>query len=167
MDGQTIETQDATESIWERWRETYITYLFNLVVKAMFNVQQVHVCVLIYNVCVNIAVRLKADMSWYEPWICFIIKSISVHPILLLMNVMLDFICMVFTELCAMGSKRKIQKENMDSNQRPLHFQCAALTARLSLKPPGDCKLTLKYKATATVQPEKHTRNGFREYACT
>ena len=55
----------------------------------------------------------------------------------------------------------------MDSNQRPLHFQRAALTTRLSLKPPGDCKLTLKYKATATVQPDKHTRNGLREYACT
>ena len=62
---------------------------------------------------------------------CFFlnIKSISVHP-LLWMNIMLDDICMVFAELWATGSKRKIQNENMcfrwESKQR------AALTTRLA-----------------------------------
>ena len=57
-------------------------------------------------------------------------------PALLWMNVILDFMCMVFAELLVTGSKRKIQNENMSfrrkSNQRPLAFQRAGLTTRLS-----------------------------------
>ena len=67
--------------------------------------------------------------------ICFNIESISVHP-LLWMNIMLDFICMVFTELLSTGIKRKIQNDNAClrrvSNQRPLAFQRAPLTTWLS-----------------------------------
>ena len=55
------------------------------------------------------------------------------HP-LLWMNVMLNFICMGFAELWAMGRKRKTQNENMflqqESNQRPLAFQFYAITIR-------------------------------------
>ena len=74
----------------------------------------------------------KADMSSSKPSpYLFNIKPIPVH-LLLWMNVMLDFICMVFAKLWATGSKRKIQNENVclrhESNQRPLAFQCAALT---------------------------------------
>ena len=68
-------------------------------------------------------------------YICFNIKSISVHP-LLWMNVMLDFICMVFAELLSTGYKRKIQNDKVclrrESNQRPLAIQRVPLTTRLS-----------------------------------
>ena len=67
--------------------------------------------------------------------ICFNIKSISVHH-LLWMNVMLDFICMIFAELWSTESKRKIQNDNVclhrDSNQRPLALQRDTLTTQLS-----------------------------------
>ena len=54
----------------------------------------------------------KADLSSYKPPpYLFNIKSISVHP-LLWMNVMLDFICMVFAELSSTGYKRKIQNDD-------------------------------------------------------
>ena len=67
--------------------------------------------------------------------ISFNIKSISVHP-LLWMNVMLDFICMIFAELWSTESKRKLQNDHLclrrDSNQRPLALQPDTLTTRLS-----------------------------------
>ena len=56
---------------------------------------------------------------------CFNIKSISVHP-LLSMNVMLDFICMVFAGMWTMFRLRKFQNDNVclrrESNPRPLAF---------------------------------------------
>ena len=49
---------------------------------------------------------------------------------LLWMNVMLDFICMGFTELWGTGSKQKCQNENIclhrEPNQRPLAYQSGA-----------------------------------------
>ena len=79
---------------------------------------------------------VKADPSSYKPLpFCLNIKSISLHP-LLLMNIILDFIFIGFAELWATGSKRKTQNENIcirrESNQRPLAFQRTALTTRLS-----------------------------------
>ena len=57
-------------------------------------------------------VTRQIDQSdcWKLTWGIIIvnIKSISLHP-LLWMNVMLDFICMGFTELWATGIKRKLQ----------------------------------------------------------
>ena len=78
----------------------------------------------------------KADTSSHkQPPHFFLILNISVQSLLLL-SVMLYFICMVFAEMWATGSKRKIQTKNMclrrESNQRPLAFQHAALTTRLS-----------------------------------
>ena len=60
-------------------------------------------------------------------------KSISVHP-LLWMNVILDFICMVFAELLSTGYKRISKIQNYvvclrrESNQRPLTLQRVPLT---------------------------------------
>ena len=83
---------------------------------------------------------IKVDLSSYNicicsRHICFYIKYISVHP-LLWMNVMLDFMCMVYAELFKTGSKRTIQNKNVflrrESNQRPLAFHRVPLTTRLS-----------------------------------
>ena len=67
--------------------------------------------------------------------ICFNIKSISVNP-LLWMNVMLDFICMVFAGMLTMFRQRKFQNDNVclrrESNPRSLAFQRVPLTTRLS-----------------------------------
>ena len=63
------------------------------------------------------------------------------HP-LLWMNVMLDFICMGFTELWGTGSKPKCQNENIclhrESNQRPLAYQSGAFDRSA---PPTGCVL--------------------------
>ena len=68
--------------------------------------------------------------------IYFYIKSISVHP-LLWMNVMLDFICMIFAELWSTESKSKIQNYDVclrrDSNQRQTFTQSNECTGILDL----------------------------------
>ena len=61
------------------------------------------------------------------------IKSISAHPLLIVMH---DFICTILAVLWATGRKRKIQYENLclcrESNQRIPAFQRVALTTWLS-----------------------------------
>ena len=56
---------------------------------------------------------------------CFNIKSISVHP-LLWMNVMLDFICMVFAGIWTTFHYRKFKNDNVcrrrEANPRPIAF---------------------------------------------
>ena len=89
-------------------------------------------------------------MSYKPRQYFFNTKIISVLP-LLWMNVMLDFICMVFIELWATGRKRKIQNENTclrrESNQWPLPFQRAALTTRHEGGPivPVSCRVSSKF----------------------
>ena len=72
----------------------------------------------------GLALKLTCDHINRRP-ICLNIKSISVHP-LLWINVMLDFICMIFVELLSTGYKRKIQYNivciRWESDQRPLAF---------------------------------------------
>ena len=60
--------------------------------------------------------------------ICLNIKSISVHP-LLWMNVMLDFICIVFAELLSKRCKRKIQNDMV----------CLQSMPPLGIKPATPC----------------------------
>ena len=90
--------------------------------------------------------------------ICFNIKSISVHP-LLWMNVMLDFICMVFAELLSTRYKRKIQNNNVClrrvSHQRPRAFQHFPLIARplglLTICNQNFCSTYSRYDTTKTL----------------
>ena len=75
----------------------------------------------------NILSRPILNLGWVSPrraylkltchhlnrrHICLNIKSITVHP-LLWMNVMLDFICMVFAEMWTTFLMRKIQNDNL------------------------------------------------------
>ena len=95
---------------------------------------QKHIFTLIHETISKLKLKLTCHHINHRH-ISFNIKSIPVHP-LLWMNVVLDFICMIFAEPWSTKRKRKIQNDDVclrrDSNQRALALQCDTLTTRLS-----------------------------------